>query len=208
MSETIERRVPAARISVETVVVNSRFVTTVIPVSSVDDAKAALRTIRLQLPDANHHVYAYRIGHANSVTDGMSDDGEPSGTSGPPVLAVLRGSGLGDILIVVTRYFGGTKLGTGGLVRAYSEAARAGLAAVPVRLKIVQTLLGIELPYPLFEQAKRIIDAHEGVIEDQQFTAIVTLMVRFKSSLVPGVCAALTELSAGKVAPVVLEEGF
>jgi len=206
MSEMIERRVPGARTNVETVVVNSRFVTTVIPVSSVDDAKAELRAIRLQMPDANHHVYAYRIGHANSVIDGMSDDGEPSGTSGPPVLAVLRGSGLGDILIVVTRYFGGTKLGTGGLVRAYSEAARAGLEAVPVRLKIARTLLGIELPYPLFEQAKRIIDAHEGVIEDQQFTEIVTLMVRFKSSLTPNVCAALTELSAGRVTPVVLEE--
>jgi uncharacterized YigZ family protein len=180
--------------------------TTVVPVSSVDEARTELRNVRTEMPDANHHVYAYRIGHHNSVIDGMSDDGEPSGTSGPPVLAVLRGSGLGDILIVVTRYFGGTKLGTGGLVRAYSDAARAGLEATPVRLKIAYTLLGIELPYPLYEQAKRLSDAHDGIIEDQDFGEHVTLMIRFASNHVSAFSDALTELSAGRVSPVVLEQ--
>ena len=94
--------------------------------TTVKEAKAFLAAVRAEMPDANHHVYAYRVGFGNSVIEGMSDDGEPSGTSGPPVLAVLRGSGIGDVIVVVTRYFGGTKLGTGGLVRAYSDAARAG----------------------------------------------------------------------------------
>ncbi len=98
--------------------------------TTVDEAKAFLAAVRAEMPDANHHVYAYRVGFGNSVIEGMSDDGEPSGTSGPPVLAVLRGSGIGDVIVVVTRYFGGTKLGTGGLVRAYSEGARAGLESL------------------------------------------------------------------------------
>ena len=206
MSITDERRIPAARVRTEIIVVNSRFITTVIPVSSVEQAKSALREVRAEMPDASHHVYAYRIGHANSVTDGMSDDGEPSGTSGPPVLAILRGSGLGDILIVVTRYFGGTKLGTGGLVRAYSDAARAGIEAVPIRLKIAYTLLGIELPYPLYQQSKRLIEAHQGAIEDQDFGEQVTVLARFPSSSVEAFSAAILELSAGRVVPVVLEE--
>jgi len=201
-----ERRIPGARIRTEIVVVNSRFITTVIPVSSVDQARNTLKDVRAEMPDASHHVYAYRIGHGNSVIDGMSDDGEPSGTSGPPVLAVLRGSGLGDILIIVTRYFGGTKLGTGGLVRAYSEAARTGIEQVSVRLKIAYTLLGLELPYPLFNQVKRLIEANEGVIEDQDFGEYVTIMARFASSEVVTFSAAVSELSSGRVIPVVLEE--
>jgi putative IMPACT (imprinted ancient) family translation regulator len=79
------------------------------------------------MPNASHHVYAFRVGHGNSIIEGMSDDGEPTGTAGPPVLAVLRGTQIGDIIVIVTRYFGGTKLGTGGLVRAYPEAAQIAL---------------------------------------------------------------------------------
>jgi uncharacterized YigZ family protein len=202
----VERKIPAQRIRTEITVVNSRFLTTVVPVKSVDEAKESLRAIRAEMPDASHHVYAYRIGHANSVIDGMSDDGEPSGTSGPPVLAVLRGSGLGDVLVVVTRYFGGTKLGTGGLVRAYSEAARTGLEATPIELKIARTLVGIEAPYPLFDQIKRLIDSYSGIIEEQDFAANVTLMVRFETRHVIDFNAALVELSAGQVSVIELEQ--
>src|SRR5579871_3558271 len=144
--------IPAQTTRVTTAVSNSRFVTTIGLVTTVDEAKAFLSAVRAEMSDANHHVYAYRVGFGNSVIEGMSDDGEPSGTSGPPVLAVLRGSGIGDVIVVVTRYFGGTKLGTGGLVRAYGDAARTGLEALVTERKITKQTLGIEAPYHFFEQ--------------------------------------------------------
>ncbi|HLV33462.1 MAG TPA: YigZ family protein [Spirillospora sp.] len=206
MTTQHDQYIPAQRTRTELMVANSRFICTVIPVQSVEEAKAELHAIRAEMPDATHHVYAFRIGHGNSIIEGMSDDGEPSGTAGPPVLAVLRGTGLGDVLVVVTRYFGGTKLGTGGLVRAYSDSARAGLENTPRELKIERRLLGIELPYGLYEQAKRLIEAHEGIIEDQTFTETVTVIARFKLDTVKAFTAALADLSAGQVEPVILDD--
>ena len=87
--------------------------------------------IKKEFADASHNVPAYIIGGGNTVTEFCSDDGEPNGTSGKPALAVLRGSGLGDVAVVVTRYFGGTLLGTGGLVKAYTEATQLVVQAVP-----------------------------------------------------------------------------
>src|SRR5512134_2891681 len=113
----IYHRIPAGQHRTDIVVVNSRFITTIAPAAMPEDAKRFIASIRAEMPDASHHVYAFRAGYGNSVIEGMSDDGEPSGTAGPPTLAVLRGAGIGDIVLVTTRYFGGTKLGTGGLVR-------------------------------------------------------------------------------------------
>ena len=116
--------IPTETATIELMVKNSRFTAVAGRTNSVEEAKAFIRSIRNDMPGATHYVYAFKIGFGSSVTEGMSDDGEPSGTSGPPVLAVLRGSGIGDITIVVVRFFGGTKLGTGGLVSAYSAAAK------------------------------------------------------------------------------------
>ena len=198
--------IPAETHRIKTEVARSRFVATVAPVPTVVDAKAFLAKIRTEMPDASHHVYAFRVGYGSSVTEGMSDDGEPSGTAGPPVLSVVRGSKIGDIAIVVTRYFGGTKLGTGGLVRAYSEAAHIALNSLKTELKIEKRLLGIDLPYNLFDQVKRLIEAHNGVIEDQDFGANVMVMVRLALSDVPAFSAELMELSAGKVEPIVMDD--
>ncbi len=189
----------------EITVVNSRFITTVAPATSVETAKSVLEEVRGEMPDASHHVYAFRVGHGNSVIDGMSDDGEPSGTAGPPVLAVLRGTGLGDVIVIVTRYFGGTKLGTGGLVRAYGDAARSGLAAVKTALKIEKRLLGLELPYPLYESIKRLISAHEGIIEDETFAEQVTVIARFPRDHVDAFSDAVMEASAGRIQPIDLD---
>jgi uncharacterized YigZ family protein len=194
--------VPLERARTETIVGNSRFITTVVPAGTVEQARAALHDIRTEMPDASHHVYAYHIGHGNSVIDGMSDDGEPSGTSGPPVLAVLRGSGLGDILVVVTRYFGGTKLGTGGLVRAYSDAARAGLDIVTTELKIEKRPLVIPVPSPLYDQVKRLVGERRGEIEDRTFAEDVLIIARFPADEVAGLQQALGDLSAGRVSDI------
>src|SRR5512143_478609 len=102
------RYIPAERARAEIRVVNSRFIADIAPAATVEEAKAFVAAIRAEMPDATHHVYAYIVGHGATTTLGMSDDGEPPGTAGRPAMAVLRGSGLGDVALVVTRYFGGT----------------------------------------------------------------------------------------------------
>ena len=102
-------RIPAERTRTEIMVVNSRFITTVVPVFSVEEAREFIHEIKKEFSDASHNVPVFLVGFGQSVTAHCSDDGEPSGTAGRPALAVIQGSGLGDIAVVVTRYFGGTK---------------------------------------------------------------------------------------------------
>lgn len=198
--------VPADVHRIQTEVARSRFIATVSPAPTVACAKGFLAQIREEMPDASHHVYAFRVGYGSSVTEGMSDDGEPSGTAGPPVLSVLRGSEIGDVIIVVTRYFGGTKLGTGGLVRAYSEATHIALNSLKTELKIEKRLLGIELPYNLFEQTKRLIAAHNGLIEEEDFAGEVMIIATFPVVDIPPFTEDLADLSAGRVEPIVMDE--
>jgi uncharacterized YigZ family protein len=196
--------VPTSRQRTETTVANSRFIATVDRVDSVEAAKAFLEEIRREMPDANHHVYAYRVGYGNSTIEGMSDDGEPTGTSGPPTLAVLHGTQIGDVIIVITRYFGGTKLGTGGLVRAYSEAAHIAFNALEVAEKIEKALVKIVLPYSYYEQTKRLIGSHEGVLQEELFEAEVSLTIEFSRKQLDAFSRALRDLTAGQVQPVEL----
>ncbi|MBN1318557.1 MAG: YigZ family protein, partial [Anaerolineales bacterium] len=149
--------IPEREVRKEIRVVNSRFIATVAPALTVDQAKEFISRIRNEFADASHNVPAFLIGYGSSVTAHCSDDGEPSGTAGRPVLSVLRGSGLGDVVLVITRYFGGTKLGTGGLVRAYSEAARQVLDLAPRAVKVATQTLLVVVPYSLYEQLGRLI---------------------------------------------------
>lgn len=197
--------VPARTVRVENVVVNSRFVATVSRADSVEEAKAFIQTIRAEMPDATHHVYAFKVGYGGSVIEGMSDDGEPSGTSGPPVLAVLRAADLGNVVIVVTRYFGGTKLGTGGLVRAYSGAARDALAALPVDLLIERWYIGVSIPYSLYERLKLLLAAHRAEIDGEEFDTEVTVYAYLPADQLDALTGALQELTSGQVAPVLLD---
>ncbi len=191
--------VPAGTARVENVVVNSRFIATVGNAATVDEARAFVDAIRAEMPDATHHVYAFKVGFGSSVIEGMSDDGEPSGTAGPPVLTVVRGSGIGDVVVVVTRYFGGTKLGTGGLVRAYSGAARDVLAALTTVLKVSRVVVGVEFDYSFFEQVKRLLPDYDAEIVDQDFSNRVVIFVRLPEAVVDGLKDALFGLMAGRV---------
>ncbi|MCW2867468.1 MAG: YigZ family protein [Marmoricola sp.] len=123
--------------SVELEVRRSRFVGTVARVGDEADARAVVDQLRREHWGARHHVHAYVLG-PERLLEQASDDGEPSGTGGPPVLEVLRGRGLSDVVVVVSRFFGGTLLGTGGLARAYADAARSVLAEVGVRERVLQ----------------------------------------------------------------------
>ncbi len=197
-------RVPLERASSEIVIKKSRFLTTVFRASTAQEARAGIAELRGSLPGANHHVYAFRAGFGNSVTEGMSDAGEPSGTAGPPTLAVLRGSGVGDIALVTARYFGGTKLGTGGLVRAYTESAQEALRQLKTELKIERRVIGLETPYSLYKPVARLIEAHGGEIEDTDFGVAALIIARFAVDDLAEFQLALTERTAGSVAPVTL----
>jgi uncharacterized YigZ family protein len=197
--------IPAQEARVEIKVVNSRFIASMAPVFSVDEAKAFVARIKAEFADASHNVPAYIIGHGNSVVAHCQDDGEPAGTAGKPTLAVLRGSGLGDVAVVVTRYFGGTKLGTGGLVRAYGDSVREVLEITPRAAKVSTHSVIIALPYPLFEQARRLVEAHHGQILDEDFGANVTLTARFVVEDLPPFQDALRELSNGTLQAEIIE---
>ena len=147
--------IAVGEVEVEVRAKNSRFIGCAAPAESVDDAKAFIAAMRERYPDASHHCYAFAAGYGATVTHGMSDDGEPSGTAGKPMLAVVQGAGIGDVVVVATRYFGGTKLGTGGLVKAYTETAQAALEAVPVEMKVETELLSVNLSYDSYAPCKK-----------------------------------------------------
>lgn len=197
--------IPAQTVRVETIVINSRFVATAGRADTVDEAKQFIQSIRAEMPDATHHVYAFKVGFGGSVIEGMSDDGEPSGTAGPPVLAVLRGANLGDVVVVITRYFGGTKLGTGGLVRAYRDAARQVLAALPTESKIEKRMIGLTIPYPFFERVRLLLEAYQATIEEQEFDTEVTLYATIPVDQLEALASAVQNLTAGQVTVVPLD---
>ena len=197
--------VPAQTIRREMTVANSRFIATLTPVFTVEQAKSFISTIRQEFADATHNVPAYLIGGGDSVIAHCSDDGEPSGTAGRPALAVLRRSGFGDIAVIVTRYFGGTKLGTGGLVRAYSDAVRLVVDVVPRAEKVTTHIVMITLPYRLFEKVRQVIATHHGLVIDESFSADVSITAQFPVDAFPTFQEALQELSAGSLQAEVVE---
>ncbi len=198
-------RIPAATTRIENEVSRSRFIATLAYAPTVETARGFIAAIRAELPDATHHVYAFKVGYGGSVTEGVSDDGEPTGTSGPPILAVLRGANIGDTVVVVTRYFGGTKLGTGGLVRAYGDAARDVISATTIIEKIERRHLGLTLPYSLYERAKILAAAYQATIDDETFEVDVTLYLTIPLESVETFSGAIREISAGKVTPTLLD---
>ena len=117
MSSQSPKLIPAGPARTEICASNSRFIASAAPSATVEAARAFIAGVRAEMPDASHHVYAYIVGHGATTTLSMTHDGEPPGTAGRPAMAVLKGSGLGDVVLVITRYFGGTLLGTGGCAR-------------------------------------------------------------------------------------------
>ncbi len=197
--------VPAHETRCELTISNSRFIATLAPAFSVDEAKNFIQRIKAEFPDASHHVPIYIIGHGDSETAHCSDAGEPSGTAGRPALAVLRGSGLGDVAVVVTRYFGGTKLGTGGLVRAYSEAVRLVVEAVPRAEKVLTHTVMLAFPYTYLERVRLMVAAQSGTILDETFAADVTLTTRLMVDKLPAFQSALSDLTRGAVQAEVID---
>jgi len=197
--------IPAREIRIDMMVVNSRFIATVGPVFSVAEAKVFVKRLRSKFSDASHNVPAYLIGHGSSVIAHCSDDGEPSGTAGRPALAVLQGSDLGDIAVVVTRYFGGTKLGTGGLVRAYGDAVREVLARLPRAMRIPTHTCMLAVPYNIFERCRLLVEVHGGTILGTDFGGDVTITMRFPVSRFQEFQSDIQELSRGTIEVEIIE---
>lgn len=191
--------IPAGEARVELQVKNSRFIGRAARTPSVEEARAFIEKVKIENPNHSHAVYAFAIGYGASVTHGMSDAGEPSGTAGRPALAVVKGSGLGDVTVVIIRYFGGTKLGTGGLVKAYTETAQLALADLPVAEKIEWQAVQVTVPYPYYEQIKRLVTEHQGQVEAEEFGSEVTLRLIFTIDDLPTFKTAVSELTRGQV---------
>jgi len=198
--------VPANQTRAEVVINKSRFITTLSPAFSIIEARSFCKKIKSEFTDASHNVQAFIIGHGTSITTHANDDGEPSGTAGRPALATLQGSGLGDAALVVTRYFGGIKLGKGGLVRAYRDSVKAVLEMTPIAEKIVTYLIMITTSYPLYEPVFRLINSHKGNIVERDFGADVTFTVIMPLNRYTDFNQALNNLSLGTLNSIILEE--
>lgn len=199
--------VPLHEVRCEQTILNSRFIGTLAPAFSVEAAKAFVARIKDEFSDATHNVPAYLIGHGASLIAHCTDAGEPSGTAGRPMLAVLQGSGLGDVVVVVTRYFGGTLLGTGGLVRAYSDAVRQVVEAAPRGEKVQTHTVMLEYPYNFVERVRRLAASHRGAVVAEDFAANVTMTARFPVENFPAFQYALGEMTNAAVQAEIVESG-
>lgn len=195
--------VPAARFDAphesSTEVRKSRFLAQGFRADNPAAARAAIEARKARYPDATHNCWAYLAGPpGDTARVGSSDDGEPHGTAGRPILNVLLHSGLGEIVMVVTRWFGGTKLGTGGLVRAYQESALANLATMPTEFYAPSCTARLRLDYTFLEQAKRIFPAHGAVIVKENYSDKVELILELPSEAASALSDGLAAISNGK----------
>lgn len=177
----------------------SRFIAQLRHVGSEAEAEAFLAEVRARHHDARHNVPAWVLADGR---ERCSDDGEPSRTSGMPVLEVLRGAGLADVCCVVTRYFGGTLLGPGGLVRAYTAAAQAAVAAAEkdgaVSEMTLVTPVTVQLPYALYDRVARLAADAGGRVTEQLFAEDVQLTCVFRAGDEERFCSAVRELANGE----------
>ncbi len=156
----------------------SRFITSISPVANKSEAKIFIQKLRSEFPDANHHCWAMIAGMPNDVYQyDQSDDGEPKGTAGKPMLNVLQHSGLGNVVVVVTRYFGGVKLGAGGLVRAYTQSVSEALKELKTSEFLIRDELDIKLPYSMLDSIEHAIKEHNIEIVQKEFTDFIQMKI-------------------------------
>lgn len=178
----------------------SRFIGIATRVSSTEEVTGVLAALRKEFPDATHHCWAYVLGDPRSSTKlRASDDGEPSGTAGKPILNVLQHKNVGDILVVVVRYFGGVKLGAGGLVRAYSSTASTLMDAVDLVPNIPQRNTILSLDYTDERPVRRLLEALGVSITSATYGESVELAIRFAEGRADELSSALAERTGGRV---------
>ncbi len=184
----------------ELTVHRSRFLAEATAVASPEAARELWRERKRTYDNGGHIVFAFVCGPQGGVM-GCSDDGEPSGTAGRPVLEVLKSSGLTDVLLTVARWYGGVKLGTGGLVRAYTESAQLALADAETSELVPLTRFTLELPYIHYENVRRRFAEFAAEVASEEFAAAVTLAGTVPSANYAAFCELIRDLTGGASAP-------
>ena len=199
MADATRYPIPARVHRVEETIQRSRFITTVAHAPDADAAHAFVATIRDEFPDATHNCWAFVAGSPGSTAHvGMSDDGEPHGTAGRPMLTTLLHSGVGEVVAVSTRYFGGVKLGTGGLGRAYSGGVRLALESLPTEEKVERVPVEITVGFADVDATQRLVEEMELVILEETFGGEVRLRLGVPKTEVEVLRRRLGDLTRGE----------
>ena len=176
----------------------SRFIAHVKPVTTEEEALQFIEELKKKYWDARHNCYAYIIGK-NAQVVRFSDDGEPSGTAGKPILEVLQNQELRDVVVVVTRYFGGVLLGTGGLVRAYTQSTQVGLNAAQICTMTPMVIITTVIDYTLIGKIKYVLAQNDALVQDEEYGADVTITFGIPSDKKMRLIKELIETTNGKI---------
>ncbi len=201
-----EYLIPTAEAQAELVEKRSRFIGHVWPVDSEEEARSYIEATKKKHYDARHNCWCYRLKEGG--VERYSDDGEPQGTAGQPMLNVFQREDVTNVCCVVTRYFGGVLRGASGLVRAYTQSAKDALDAAGISVVRRWVEVAVTCPYSYFERVRQEGEACGGVPGETDYAADVTLHLLLPEEQVDSFSARLTELTAGGIAPVVLGEDF
>ena len=191
--------IPAERHRAEQTIERSRFICTIARAQTADAAQDFVREMNGEFGDATHNCWAFIAGPPGSANQiGMSDDGEPHGTAGRPMLTVLTHSGVVEIVAVVTRYYGGTKLGTGGLVKAYGGAVQHALLTLPTRDRVERVEISLAIGYGQLSATQQLLPALEAEVVDQRFEVGVVLTIRLPSTRLAELRTAVADATRGE----------
>ena len=191
--------VPAGRHRAEQSIERSRFICTLQRVATAEDAQAFIREMNAEFADATHNCWAWIAGPPGSTNRiGLSDDDEPHGTAGRPMLTVLTHSGIGEIAAVVTRYYGGTKLGTGGLVKAYGGTVQLALAALPCEERVDYVDVTLTIGYASITTVQQALAAFAAVVTSQEYGVGVSYRLRVPRQHVGALKAAVADATSGE----------
>lgn len=201
--------VPKRTVWAEQEIKRSRFISAVGRAEDRRAAKSFIDEVRKAYPDANHHCWAYIAGNpAGSVDMGAGDDGEPAGTAGKPILNVLRHKNIGEIVAVVTRYFGGVKLGTGGLVRAYASSVQAAIEKLPLEKFVSLETARISIPYPYENAVRHSLSSQQASIIDVEYRECVIITVTFPADARESFNRRLSDQTHGQAHLEAVEDSF
>ncbi|PNL48628.1 YigZ family protein [Proteus mirabilis] len=199
--------IPAETVEFSEEIRKSRFITFIAHTEGIDAAKAYIQSIKEQFPDARHHCWAFVAGRPDDSQQlGFSDDGEPTGTAGKPILAPLLGSGMGEVTAVVVRYFGGIKLGTGGLVRAYGSGVQQALKLLPTKTKVPQLRFSVACEYSLVSLLEQVVEQYHGQVLSSEYTDKVTFILSLPAVDSGEVEVKLRDISRGSMQLIPLDK--
>jgi uncharacterized YigZ family protein len=192
--------IPEKTIKFEQVIKKSRFIAYIAHAPHPDAAHAFIDTVRSDYPDARHVCWAFLAGAPNNTTNvSCSDDGEPAGTAGKPMLNVLQHNNIGEIVAVVVRYFGGIKLGTGGLVRAYSSSVSEALKDLPTQLQVDFLLVRLQCAYALEDSVRHLLKQFSVEITAAEYDELLTLSCRCPHDQWPVLQQRLADAGRGQI---------